>query len=97
MSKQVKPFVRVRAVKPLEGHTVHVTFTDGSERDINLEKYLYGRALSKFVMTKIFFRQVFVGDGKTLAWPNGADIDPDVLYYDLTPAWMLTREPEPAT
>jgi len=23
-----------------------------------------------------------------MAWENGADIDPDVLYYDLTPAWM---------
>lgn len=23
----------------------------------------------------------------TFAWDNGADIDPDVLYYGLTPAW----------
>jgi hypothetical protein len=32
------------------------------------------------------FRSVKVKEG-TIAWDNGADIDPDVLYYGLTPAW----------
>lgn len=92
MSNQHRPFVRVREVEPLDGHKVHVTFTDDSERDINLEKYLYGPAFEQIRNDETLFRQVFVGDGKTLAWPNGADIDPDVLYYDLTPAWMLTEQ-----
>lgn len=87
MTRHQNSFVRVRAVKPLKGFTVHVTFTDGSERNINLEKYLYGPAFDEIRRNPTLFRRVFVGDGKTLAWPTGADIDPDVLYHDLVPAW----------
>jgi hypothetical protein len=73
---------------------VRVTFTDGSVREIDLEKYLYGPAFEPIRTDPDLFRRVFVGDGKTLVWPNGADIDPDVLFFDLTPAWR-EREKSP--
>lgn len=93
MAHKSNQFVRVRAVEPLDGYTVHVTFTNGAERDINLEKYLHGPAFDEIRRDPALFRRVFVGAGRTLAWPTGADIDPDVLYYDLTPAWAQVSAP----
>jgi hypothetical protein len=37
------------------------------------------------------FSAMMVENG-TITWENGADIDPDVLYYDLPPAWMEQTE-----
>jgi hypothetical protein len=80
--------VCVRAVKPLKGVRVHVIFTDGSERDIDLDPYLHGPIFEPIRRDPKLFGSVYVDhDSETLTWPNGADIDPDVLYYDGIPPW----------
>ena len=84
--------VRVRAVEPLEGFTVRLEFEDGTQREIDLEPYLHGPIFEPMRKDPIVFRSVKV-EGSTIAWDNGADIDPDVLYYGLTPAWMEESAP----
>jgi hypothetical protein len=79
--------VRVKKVKPLNDFVVHVWFTNGTERDIDLEKYLHGPIFEEIRSNPETFRTLHVGEGKTLSWDDGADIDPDTLYHDLTPAW----------
>ncbi len=79
--------VRVRSVRPLEGFFVEVTFTNGVVRPIDLGPHLRGPVFEPLRRDPEAFRAVFVEPvGKTLAWPNGADIDPDVLYLGLQPA-----------
>lgn len=79
--------VRVKTVEALEGFTVRLGFEDGTQKVIDLERYLHGPIFEPIRNDPAVFRLVKVEDG-TLAWNNGADIDPDVLYYNLTPAWM---------
>lgn len=83
--------VRVQSVKPRDGFIVDVHFTDGSQREINLAPYLQGPIFEPIRNDPSLFRSMRVEEG-TIAWPNGADIDPDVLYYGLTPAWAATTE-----
>jgi hypothetical protein len=84
--------IRVQAVTPLEGFLVDVTFTDGTRRVVDLEPYLHGPIFEPIRGDATLFRSAFIDNG-TIAWPNGADIDPDVLYHGLAPAW---REAAPA-
>ena len=78
--------VRAQTVQPLTDFTVRVTFTDGSSRDIDLATYLHGPIFEPIRREADLFRAVRVEFG-ALTWPNGADIDPDVLYHGGTPAW----------
>ncbi len=91
--------VGVRSVCLLTDFKVHVVFTDGSERDIDLEQYLCGPVFDPIRSDPRVFAQVFVDPiGQTLAWPNGADIAPETLYYGDQPVpWAQdeTRQPKP--
>ena len=79
--------VRVRSVRPLEGLEVEVTFTNGEVRRMDLAPLLKGPVFQPLLDDPALFRSVYVTPvGKTLAWPNGADLDPDVLYLGLPPA-----------
>lgn len=85
--EHLERLVRVRAVEPLEGFRVRLEFEDAAQKEIDLEPYLHGPIFEPIRRDMSVFRSVKVEEG-TIAWENGADIDPDVLYYDLTPAWM---------
>lgn len=86
-------FIRVESVKPREGFTVDVRFTNGTQRKIDLRPYLRGPIFESIRNNPSVFRSMHV-EGGTIAWPNGADIDPDVLYHSLPPAWTVTAGSE---
>jgi len=81
------PLVRVKSVEPLEKFRVRITFQNEVQKEIDLEIFLRGEIFEPIRKDPNIFRSVKVIGG-TIGWDNGADIDPDVLYYDLKPAWM---------
>ena len=68
-------------VRLLEGYRVFLRFDDGAQGEIDLEPLL-----SPFdgvfapLRDPARFREVFVDDGGTIAWPNGVDLAPEILY-----------------
>lgn len=69
-------------VKPLGGHEVELTFSDGLTAIVDLD-----RVISRFdgvfepLIDPEYFRLVRVNhELGTIVWPNGADLCPDVLY-----------------
>ncbi len=87
--------VRIKSVEPLYDFVVKVSFTDETEREINLEPFLRGKVFESLRNNQQEFRAVRVDEQMgTIVWENGADIDPDVLYHELKPAWAEEKELE---
>lgn len=92
---KLERLVRIKSVEVLKDFWVRLEFTDGTERDIDLEPYLHGPIFEPIRNDPNVFRSVKVDKRMgTIVWDNGADIDPDVLYHGLKPAWM-EKEQEP--
>lgn len=76
--------VRIRSVEPLEGFVLRLAFDDDTVREIDLEPELWGPVFEPLRDTQLF-RQVRVDEELgTIVWPNGADLDPDVLHGEAT-------------
>ena len=81
--------VWITGVEPKERFKLWLEFNTGERKLVDIEQYLRGPIFRPVRDDPAFFDLVKVDDELgTVVWPNGADIDPDVLYYDLTPAWM---------
>lgn len=81
--------MRVMAVSPKPGHVLWVRFEDGSERTIDVRRFLRGPVFDEIRADRAHFEAVSVDrELGVVAWPNGADIDSDVLYGLHEPAWV---------
>jgi hypothetical protein len=79
--------IRVTEVESLGGFSLRLRFNDGAERILDFADELWGPVFEPLRRDPGLFRQVRVDpELGTIVWPNGADMDPDVLRGRRNPA-----------
>lgn len=77
---------RVVNVEPLGDYRLRLTFSDGLVRESDFAGVLEGKVFEP-LKTPTTFSEVSVDEvAGTIVWPNGVDLDPDVLHGDYEPA-----------
>jgi hypothetical protein len=73
------------AAKAVGDYRLHLRFEDGVEGVVDLAPHLSFRGVFEPLRDPEYFAQVRLDAGLgTVVWPNGADLDPDVLYGRVT-------------
>ena len=59
---------------------IRLSFTDGTEGDVDLRDELYGEIFEPLKDRTLFQQFSVHPEFRTLVWPNGADMAPEFLY-----------------
>lgn len=79
--------------RPLGGYRIYIRFDDGAEGEVDLSKLVGFRSVFSALRDPEEVRTVTVNpELGTICWPNGADLDPDVLYSHITGQRMELEE-----
>lgn len=72
-------------VECLNGYRLQIRFQDGVQGVIDVSEQVEFTGIFAPLKDRDYFGQVYVNaDIGTVCWPNGADLDPDVLYAAIT-------------
>ena len=79
------PIHDIKSVRNLDGHRLHLVFADGTEGDVDVARLIDFRGIFEPLRDVQEFQRVYVDpEAGTIVWPNGADLDPLVLYAAVT-------------
>jgi hypothetical protein len=71
---------KIVKAKHIQGFTLHLQFSDGTEGDVNLENELEGEVFTPLRDLAYFDQFKVSPELHTVVWPNGADFAPEFLY-----------------
>jgi hypothetical protein len=71
--------------RPLDGYRMWLRFEDGVEGIVDLAQKISFKGVFEPLGDRGYYLQVQVDPNLgTITWPNGADLDPVVLYAEIT-------------
>lgn len=66
--------MKIKAVAPLEGRRLHITWANGSEADVDLSEHLMHRVFDKVRNSDEIFRAVEIEEyGWAICWPGAQE------------------------
>ena len=72
-------------VQPTQNYRLRLRFEDGKEGEVDIAAMIRFEGIFAPLNDPAEFRKVQVDpELGTICWPNGADLDPDVLYAKVT-------------
>jgi hypothetical protein len=81
--------ITVVKVQVVGTYSVELTFSNGTVKRLNLERWLYGEVFEPLRDPAIFAQMRLEPGDITISWPNGADLAPEFL-YELEPEAVVT-------
>jgi hypothetical protein len=78
----LKDIIKAKALKDFH---LYLEFEDGAKGEVDIRKLVKFKGVFEPLKDETFFAKVAVNpEWGTVFWPNGADLDPDVLYSLVT-------------
>lgn len=81
-------------VRPLAQHRVYLRFEDGVEGEVDIANLIdFSGVFAPLKDRREFVKARVHPELGTIGWPNGADLDPDVLYAEVTGQPIVMDDP----
>jgi len=75
-----RKIVRITEVRPRGARRLALTFDDGASGVADVSRLLVGPVFEEILRSDDAFARVTLDGYGSIVWPNGADLDPTVLY-----------------
>ncbi len=81
-------------VQPTRDYRLRLRFEDGREGEVDIADMIQFEGIFAPLKDHAEFLKVYVDpELGTICWPNGADLDPDVLYANVTGEEISISQP----